>query len=202
MAFRTYTNLGEVLTAYQIRYQQTVFPNLDSPTTAPRLLHDELAITQQDIDYRAAEASICENVISPILREVWKRYRSVFAFRSHQPIRLNDELNGIPDYLFTRKSELGKVVVGVPYVAVVEAKRDDFTMGWAQCALEMYTIQQLNQDTRPVYGIVSNGDNWQIAHLESSIFTEYTTQFTLDHLDELFGALTYVLESCKRIYNL
>ncbi len=84
-----------------------------------------MTLTIREIDYRISEASICENLIHPVLREVWKQFMDTFAFRSHQPIRLNDELNGIPDYLFTRKSKLGKVVVGVPYVAVVEAKRDD-----------------------------------------------------------------------------
>jgi hypothetical protein len=202
MAFRTYKTLGEVLNAYQIQYGQATFPPTDKTVIAPALLHAELALTQQEIDYRASEASICENIIYPILREVWKQYRDIFAFRSHQPIRLNDELNGIPDYLFTRKSELGKVVVGVPYVAVVEAKRDDFTGGWAQCSLEMYTIQQLNQDTRTVFGIVSNGDVWEVATLENQVFTSLSPQFSLDRLDELFSALTWVLTSCKQIYNL
>jgi hypothetical protein len=202
MAFRNYNTLGEVLTKYEIQYEQMPFPPIDGTITAPRLLHEELALTQEEIDYRISEASICENLVHPILREVWKRYRSIFAFRSHQPIRLDDELNGIPDYLFTRKSTLGKVIIGVPYVAVVEAKRDDFTMGWAQCSLEMYTIQQLNQDTRPVFGIVSNGETWEVAMLEETVFTSLTPPFTLDRLDQLFAALVWVLESCKRIYSL
>lgn len=202
MAFRTYQTLGDVLTVYQLRYEQAPFAHPESSSSVPRQLQDELALTIREIDYRISEASICENLIYPVLREVWKQFTDTFAFRSHQPIRLNDELNGIPDYLFTRKSELGKVVVGVPYVAVVEAKRDDFTLGWAQCALEMYTIQQLNQDMRPVFGIVSNGDVWEIAQLEGRIFTEFSPQFTIDRLPELFQALTWVLDTCKRIYNL
>lgn len=202
MAFRTFQTLGDVLTAYQLRYEQAPFAQLQSNNIAPQQLQDELALTIREIDYRVSEASICENLIYPVLREVWKQFTDTFAFRSHQPILLNDELNGIPDYLFTRKSELGKVVVGIPYVAVVEAKRDDFTMGWAQCVLEMYTIQQLNQDIRPVFGIVSNGDVWEMAQLEGSIFTEFSPQFTIDRLHELFNALTWILATCKRIYNL
>ena len=89
-----------------------------------------------------------------------------------------------------------------PYVAVVEAKRDDFTGGWAQCALEMYTMQQLNQDTRFVFGIVSNGDTWEIGALGDKILYLYRERFDINDLDELFAALTHVLESCKRIYNL
>lgn len=202
MAFRTFQTVGEVLTSYQLRYEQAVFRLPAKVVAVPQQLQEELTLTLREIDYRISEASICENLIYPVLREVWKQFTDTFAFRSHQPIRLNDELNGIPDYLFTRKSELGKVVVGMPYVAVVEAKRDDFTMGWAQCALEMYTIQQLNKDTRPVFGIVSNGDVWEIGQLEGSVFTEFSPQFTIDRLHELFNALTHLLETCKHIYNL
>jgi hypothetical protein len=61
---------------------------------------------------------------------------------------------------------------------------------------------QLNQQANPVFGIVSNGDNWQIGQLENSVFTEYSNLFTLTKLDELFSALTHVLATCKRIYNL
>lgn len=128
-------------------------------------------------------------------------YKSL-AIWSHEPIRLNDELNGVPDYIFSKQSELGKAVFETPYVAVVEAKRGNFDDAWPQCCLEMYTIQQLNQDARPVFGVVSNGDIWEIGPLEGTVFTEFTTRLTLDQSDELFGALTYVLEECKRIYNL
>lgn len=202
MAFRIYRTLGEVLKTYQISYQEVAFPSILDNELAPAQLHEEIKFTQREIPYNQSEAAICEAIIFPILRAVWKQFVNTFAIWSHQPIELNDELNGIPDYIFARKSVLGKIIFDTPYVAVVEAKRDDFTMGWAQCGLEMYTIQQLNKDTRPVFGIVSNGDVWEIAQLEDTTFTVFTAQFILNRLDELFGALTYILESCKRIYNL
>ena len=46
---------------------------------------------------------------------------------------------------------MGKIVLDYPLLAVavhrpVEAKKDDFKVGWAQCGSEMYTIQQLNRE--------------------------------------------------------
>lgn len=202
MAFRTYQSLGEVQKAYTLRRDVVNFPAPFPMVKAPQSLHDDVAFTVQHVAYKVSEAAVCENLIYPILREVWKPYLTVFAIWSHQPISLTDELSGIPDYLFTKRSELGPIVFETPYIAVAEAKRDDFYGGWAQCVLEMYAMQQLNQDVRPVFGIVSNGDSWQVGQLEGSVFTEFTDLFTLRKLDELFSALTYVLETCKRIYNL
>ncbi len=202
MAFRTYRTLGEVLKKYQLRLETQPFPVISDSHPAPLQLHDDIRFTLDTIPYDASEAAICENLIYPVLREAWKPFSTVLAIWSHQPIELNEELNGIPDYVIARRSELGKVVFDAPYVAVVEAKRDDFTMGWAQCSLEMYTIQQLNQDQRPVFGIVSNGETWEVGRLETTTLYQYRDRFDINRLDELFGALTYVLETCKRIYNL
>ena len=202
MPFRTYRTLGEVLKKYQIMYQEDSFVIPENRSVAPDRLKEEIAFTRREIPYDISEAAICENIIYPVLREVWKQFAGTLTIWSHQPIELNEELSGIPDYIFAKKSVLGKIVFDAPYVAVVEAKRDDFTGGWAQCALEMYTMQQLNQDTRLVFGVVSNGDTWEIGSLEAKTFYLYRERFDINALDDLFSALTHVLDSCKRIYNL
>jgi len=38
----------------------------------------------------------------------------------------NDEFIGIPDYLSSKRSELGKIIFDFPLLAVVEAKKDGF----------------------------------------------------------------------------
>lgn len=48
---------------------------------------------------------------------------------SHQSIKYDSELFGIPDYIISKRSELGKIIFETPYLAVVEAKKDDFTSG-------------------------------------------------------------------------
>lgn len=202
MAFKNYNTLGDVLVAYQIQNTRVAFPEPILLKAAPDALRREMEFIQQAVFYRNSEAAVCENIIYPILKEVWRPFSDSLAIWSHQPISLNDDLNGIPDYMFAKKSPLGRAVFESPFVAVVEAKRDDFALGWVQCLQEMYAIQHLNAGKNPVFGIVSNGDNWQVGQLHGHIFTEYIDLFTLTQLDELFSALTYVLETCKRIYNL
>lgn len=85
-----------------------------------------------------------------------------------------------------------------PYVAVVEAKRDDFSSGWAQCGLELYAIQTLNASPQlPLYGIVSNGEIWEFAQLEADCFTLYNQRYDINDLDQLFSTLRVILERCK-----
>lgn len=202
MAFRTYETLGEVLKKYQLTLETGPFPLPTGGQPAPVRLHNEIAFTLDCVPYDVSEAAICENLIYPVLREAWKLFVDVFSIWSHQPVALDEELCGIPDYVIARRSKLGKIVFDTPYVAVVEAKKDDFTGGWAQCSIEMYTIQQLNNDQKPVYGIVSNGEIWEIGLLDASTLRQYRDRFDINRLDELFSALTYVLETCKQIYNL
>lgn len=202
MAFRNYNTLGDVAKTYNFRLVTTTDKLPIASVVMPTAFQEELTLTLQKLPFNVSEAAICDNLIYPILREVWKQFADTFMVWSHQPISLNNELSGIPDYLFTRQSPLGGTILDSPYVAVVEAKRDDFTGGWAQCALEMYTIQQLNQDPRPVYGIVSNGRLWEFATLADTTFTYYVEGVSIRNIDEVFGTIVHILESCKRIYNL
>jgi hypothetical protein len=83
----------------------------------------------------------------------------------------------------------------------VEAKMDDFTGGWAQCALEMLAVQKVNQTPElPVFGMVTNGEVWQFAQLKDSLFTEFSEIFILRNLNELFSVLTTIFEFYKNYF--
>lgn len=135
------------------------------------------------------------NLIYPVLKAAWRPFANELALWSHQAIEFTEELSGIPDYMISRRSELGKIVLDYPLLAVVEAKKDDFTGGWAQCALEMYVIQQLNQNAEQrIFGIVSNGETWEFAQLLHNTFTLFNQRFDIRELDSLYSALLTV---CK-----
>lgn len=72
---------------------------------------------------------------------------------------------------------------------------DDCKGGWAQCGLEMYVIQQLNQNAdQRIFGIVSNGETWEFAQFQQNTFTLFNQRFDIRELDALYGAL---LSICK-----
>ena len=163
MAFRKYKAIGEVLEAYQIELRTSDFLVTNKTINVPDLLVKELDFVIRHLPYKVSEVAIGEMIIFPILKEIWKMFASKLMLWSHKSISFTKELTGVPDYLIARSSPLGVVVLDMPLLAVVEAKKDDFEGGWAQCALEMYTIQKINKNAEiPVFSIVSNGDKMKL----------------------------------------
>jgi hypothetical protein len=198
MAFtKKYKSLGDVVLAYRLTYKKEHL-RLTQKVKISQSWLEEFEFDLQEVPYDASEASIREVLIYPILRLAWKPYSDYFTLWGHKAIEADDVLSGIPDYIIAKKSELGRIVFEKPYVAVVEAKMDDFIEGWAQCCLEMLAIQKINDDPNlPVFGIVTNGEIWQFGKLDKDIFTKFEQSFTLDDKEETASALATVLDFYK-----
>lgn len=104
-------------------------------------------------------------------------------------------LSGTPDYIFSKKSSLGKTVLETPIVIVVEAKKNDFEQGWGQCLAELVASQKINHDDiKPVYRVVTDGNLWQFGRLQGHLFTLNARNYTIDNLQALYGALEYLAD--------
>ncbi len=197
MAFSTQKVLEDVLKKYGISYQRALFPGVRA-RKAPAQLKREINFNLNEMPYDSSEAYICEALIFPVMREVWKTYKDDFMLWSHRTITVDAELSGTPDYMIARRSKQGIIFLETPYVAVVEAKKDDFTGGWGQCSLEMYALQQLNKAPQTtVYGIVSNGDSWEFAALLDKQFTKFTQEHKIQELDGIYALICQMLERAK-----
>jgi hypothetical protein len=145
MAFTNYKSIGDVLKSFPLSYQEKDFiQNIEfeyDEYFASRLN----TVIQEGIVFNS-EYAICENIISPILTEVWRGYIQNFLIWSHQPLNYDENLSGVPDYVVAQRSPRGKIVLEKPYVIVVEAKKDNFEEGWGQCLAEMLAAQKLNND--------------------------------------------------------
>jgi hypothetical protein len=204
MAFsdKKYKTLGDVLLVYPLKHVfiHKFFVQL-APIPPAESLREMVQFTLDNVDYKASEEAICEGLLYPILTAAWKPYTKYFSFWSHKALVYDDFLKGMPDFLFSKRSERSHVIFERPYIAVVEAKLDDFVGGWAQCALEMIAIQKINEDVEnPIFGIVTNGDNWEFAKLEKNIFSQYKEKGRIEDLPQIMSILTYILEECKRVY--
>ena len=198
MAFTEYKNLPSVLKEFSLHYQEGTL-DYDTALQAPASLTADIRFNLTELAYDSSEAMICETLIFPILKAVWKPFIQALMLWSHQAIEFNSKLSGIPDYLFAKKSELGKVVMDKPFVAVVEAKKDDFSAGWGQCAAEMVAVVQLNENPDiQVFGVVSNGKFWEFASLQQGIFCKYQQSGDVYKLDELFAMLSAILLCCHK----
>lgn len=75
-----------------------------------------------------------------------------------------EDVCGNVDYLIAER----RGYLEAPFVCVIEAKKDDFEQGTAQCLVEMKACQWINQQLdqiMPLYGIVTNGEGWKFYRL-------------------------------------
>jgi len=125
MAFTDFKNISEVQKEFNIKFSEGSFIRIQEFNPSKQFLED-LEFSQNHIDIFTSEASRCENIIYPILREVYKSYTDKYSLWSHKFISYNNQLGGTPDYIISTKSELGKTVLGRPLLVIVEAKKNDF----------------------------------------------------------------------------
>ncbi len=201
MAFSSYKTISEVLKEFQVTYTEFNFMG-STEFQIPDYFRDDLEFVMQEGVVYNSEFAICENLIYPVLKEVWKRYSSKFTLWSHQSLNYNDKLSGFPEYILARRSPLGKVVFDKPYFILVEAKQDNFEAGWAQCLAEMIAAQRLNSEMSiTIFGIVSNGKTWQFGKLEGENFTINTDIYKIQNLDQIFTSVNYIFQQCESQLN-
>jgi hypothetical protein len=197
MSFSNYKSIGAVAKEFQIKY---VLKNIVSEVkfTVSKSFQEELDLLFTDGVVDNSEDAICENLIYPVLKEVWKTYRKQLTLWSHQALSYNENLSGQPDYIITKRSPLGTIVFDKPYFLVVEAKQDKFEEGWGQCLAELIAVQKINNDLQQrIWGIVSNGKVWQFGQLQGDIFTRNKTFYTIQDLEKLFAVINYIFQECQ-----
>ena len=195
MAFSDYKNISQVQKEFGIRYQEENFLAVQR-LEPPSHFREEFDFNQRNIDVFSSEAARTELVITPILREVYKNFHEHYSIWIQKAMIYNDKLNGTPDYLIATRSALGKTVLDLPLVIIVEAKKNDFEQGWGQCLAELVAAQKINDDLhKPIYGIVTDGELWKFGKLTGTTFISNLEAYTVGNLAELFGAINFIFQS-------
>ncbi len=196
MAFSNYKNLAFVMKNFQIKYEKQNYIK-EIEFTVKQDFKDELELLFIDGVIDNSEYAICENLIYPVLKEVWKSYRHKLTLWSHQTLFYDEDLSGIPDYMVTKRHPVNLIICEQPYFLVVEAKQDKFEEGWGQCLAEMIAVQKLNQTPeKSVFGIVCNGEIWQFGKLHLDVFTKNKKNYQIQELEELFAAVNFIFQQC------
>ncbi len=199
MAFTDYKNL----TILKAKHPQII---VKSEEFIPELEELEIeAALQKDVKknlrtYRSNEFYATETLVSPILRYVWQNmYWEDMNMWTHQAIKYDDDLCGVPDFMFTHLDQEQYEILSYPIITTVEAKADNFVEGWAQCIAQMLACQKLN--TKPnviIYGIVTTGKVWEFGKLEGSICTKNTLACGIEDLPKLISIISYLLGEGKK----
>ncbi len=201
MALSNYKTIGEVLKTFQVTYTESNFMG-EAEFQVSDYFREDLEMVMREGVVDNSEFAICENLIYPVLKEVWKTYTSKFVLWSHQSLNYDENLSGFPEYILAKRSPLGKVVFDQPYFILVEAKQDNFEAGWAQCLAEMIAANKLHGELPiTIFGIVSNGGLWQFGKLETEFFTRNITYYSIQELDKLFAAVNYLFQQSELQLN-
>lgn len=199
MAFTSFKNIGDVLKKYQLKVKKTSFVQTSPLQLAPSSLKLDILFSLKQGLYKHSEAAICEQLIHPVLRTVWREhFVEEMLLWSHTQFAVNDVLTGIPDYVFTQRTDFDSEVLEAPILLAVEAKKDNFEEAWGQCAAEMVAAQKANDNLLiPIYGCVSNGKLWEFAQLKAALFIKDPDYFDILELDKLYSALYFMLLDTK-----
>lgn len=106
-----------------------------------------------------------------------------------------DSLTGIVDYLIAPQGK----VYQTPLLCVIEAKKDDFEKGLAQCLIEMYACLLFNQPQHqfPIYGIVTNASLWQFYYLDLDKNCYESPAYSESQIADILGILHKILTACE-----
>jgi hypothetical protein len=147
----------------------------------------------ENFDLSSTE-SAKELLIEAFCEEALERHRTLRAWKS-APLS-SDELIGTADYLIARRQRY----IETPLLCVVEAKKDDFEQGLAQCLVEMQACQWSNKQEGmliEIYGIVSNGLLWVFYKLATGGEVFETLPYTITNTELLLGALSHIFGKCE-----
>ena len=91
MSFSNYKSISAVAKEFEIKVIRDNFI-IETEFPISEIFRTELDLIFSDGVFDNSEIAICENIIYPILKEVWKAYRHNFLIWSHQTLSYNDKL--------------------------------------------------------------------------------------------------------------
>ncbi len=143
---------------------------------------------------QGTEKARSEYIIAPVFAELYEQADERASIFSGVEFNVDKKqgLSGFCDFLVSRSSD--QSLLGAPVVVAVEAKRQDFEKGSAQCIAEMIAARIYNEragnDVGEIYGCVTTGDIWRflvlrgkLAEIESQAF-DITTD-----IEQILGIL-------------
>lgn len=108
-----------------------------------------------------------------------------------------EDVCGNADYLIAER----RAYLEAPFVCVIEAKKDDFEQGAAQCLVEMQACRWTNQElgkTLDIYGIVTNGEGWKFYRLAIDGGVSESLLYGIGEMSILLGLLQTFFGLCEQ----
>ncbi len=199
MKFSDFKNNSEMLTHFGLQVEKNKFIDFEAIPTIPIPIHlaEDLDFVLSNRGDTDMEFYACEFLISPLLKEAWKRNPKAKLF-SHPKIKYED-LILVPDYVVTPKDKTGIDTFQKPLLITVVAKHDDYDLGWSDAYKQLIVCSLMNENPEiPIYAIVSIGTGWQMGQLNGKIIYKHPIPIGLDNPNKLLGVLDFIFADCVK----
>ena len=193
MAYRNFT-LEAVVSRFQLEITESA--NLFSEVEPVALRSDFAADLARNVQLASAintEKAKSELIVAPVLvelREQTGRRISLFSGIDFS-VDAESELTGVCDFLVSLSPV--QHLLQAPVLALVEAKKDDLTLGLGQCAAEMIAAQRFNaekgNDISWVYGCSTTGTDWKFLKLAERCLHIDMELYPIRQCDNILGIL-------------
>ena len=152
----------------------------------------ELAISS------GTEKARSELIVTDILFQLREHFNRRISFFSGIEFSVDTEqgLTGICDFLVSLSPILS--FLEAPVIILVEAKRENLTTGFGQCAAEMIAAQRFNKekgnDIPHIYGATTSGTEWRFLKLEGVRLHIDRAVYPIAQCDKILGILASMVE--------
>lgn len=150
-----------------------------------------------------SEKAKSESFIAPILAEIKRHNDDFLTIHSGDFLNADPEhgLNGECDFILGKETH--SLTIDAPLFTVVEAKRQNFDSGIAQCAAQLLGARIFNEKKGiifpAIYGVITSADVWKFIKLENSILYVEDEVYRIQDLSLLLGILQSIVNFYKRI---
>ena len=197
MSYSDYKDLKELEKKLSLSYEVTELFSEILPVEPSAILLHTLA-TAKLLPSTFSEKARSENLITPVLFEVFELCDHKITLFSGCALNVNEQLSGFCDYVIAAKAKL--LELDYPLVCIIEAKNRSIEEGLAQAGAEMVAAQLFNQqeqNTIPtLYGVVTNGVEWKFLKLDTQniLFIDNSIYFSSgENLKTLLGIFLQIL---------
>ena len=198
MAYSNFT-LETVRSAFQLEIVESAGVFSETETVAPReRFTAELEEKVQLAISIGTEKARSELIVTDVLFELREQFDRNISFFSGIDFNVDDDkgLTGVCDFLVSLSPILS--FLEAPVIILVEAKKDNLTLGFGQCAAEMLAAQRFNAEKGNnipcIYGATTSGTDWRFLKLEGQKLHIDRSLYSIGQCDKILGILSSMVK--------
>ena len=139
-----------------------------------------------------------ERLVSPILMELHRRNNGAFKIYSGQILNADDKLGLVGECDFLLAYGDVSAFLERPIFSVVEAKRNDISVGIVQCSAQLIGAKIFNEKEEYhsplLFGCSTTGIEWQFLKYTDNTITWDSHRYSLSNLPQLLGVLQHIVD--------